>query len=274
MYRRMTAVLALLGLVLLVTPASAQFDDANRRPPRVYLGMTVDPVQDAERGGALVNEVTPDSPAAKAGLATGDVVLKAGDRDVKDPDDLIAEVARHKAGDKLRLRIRHEGQERDVSVTLGERPAGGERSGGFLGVVTRPLTLGDKSRLGVTVDQGLLVADVMPDSPAAKAGLRRDDVITAVGGKAVRDPGELRQMIQEAGAGRDITLTLLRGQEKKDVQARLEEPPVSGLTPFAPPVGRPFTSRFQDPTDKIAELERRLNDLDRRVRELEQKRKD
>jgi S1-C subfamily serine protease len=271
MYKRLSTGLALLVLVVMASPVPAQIADALRRRPRVYLGVTVDAAQD--RAGALVREVTPDSPAAKAGLKSGDIVLKAGDREVKDTDDLIHEVARHKPGDQLTFHIKREGQERDVSVTLAERPAGSERTGAFLGVVTHPLTAADKSRLNVTADQGLVVTDVMPDSPAAKAGLRRGDVITTAGGKAVTDPGELRQAIQQTGAGKDLALNVLRGQEKKEVQARLEEPPVDGITsPLLPPFGRPFTSRFGDPTDKIAELERRLSDLERRVRELEQKR--
>jgi hypothetical protein len=77
-------------------------------------------------------------------------------------------------------------------------------------------------------------------------------------------------VIHQAGPGKDIKLTVLRGQEKMDVQARLEESPVEGIT--LPPGGRPFTSRFLDPGDRIGELERRLNDLERRVRELEQRR--
>lgn len=271
MCKRFSTGLALLVLVVMASPVPAQISDALRRRPRVYLGVTVDAVQD--RAGALVREVTPDSPAAKAGLKSGDVVLKVGDRDVKDPDDLIHEVARHKPGDRLTFHVMRDGKEQDVSVTLAERPAGSERTGAFLGVVTRPLTAADKSRLNVTADQGLVVTDVMPDSPAAKAGLRRGDVITAVGGKTVADPVELRHMVQQIGAGKDITLTVLHGQDKKEVQARLEEPPVDGIaTPLLPPFGRPFTSRFGDPTDKIAELERRLSDLERRVRELEQKR--
>jgi S1-C subfamily serine protease len=273
MCRRLTTGLALLGLLMVVSPAPAQPAQAVRLQPRVYLGVTVDTAKE-EHGGAVIREVTQDSPAMKAGLKAGDVVVKVGDRDVKAPEDLISAVAQHKSGDKLNFHIKREGHDQDVSVTLAERPAGGERSGGFLGVVTHPMTPGDKSRLGVSADQGLVIAEVMPDSPATKADLRRGDVITAVGGQAVADPGELRQMVQQTGAGKDVKLSVLRGHEKKEVQARLEEPPVDGITsPLLPPFGRPFTSRFQDPAEKIAELERRLTDLERRVRELEQKRR-
>jgi serine protease Do len=277
MHRRLVTNLALLGLTLIVPPTLARLSDVGQRPPRAFLGVTVEAAREGERGGAVVREVTPDSPAAQAGLKAGDAIVKVGDKDVRDPDDLVAAVARHKPGEKLNFHVVREGQERDLSVTLGERPARGEgqsreRAGGFLGVLSRPLTPEAKERLGVAADQGAVVAEVMPGSPAAKAGLRPGDVITAVGGQPVTDPDGLRQAVQQAGAGRESAMTVLRGQEKMEVQARLEEPPVDGIAlPPLRPGGRPFTARFFD-ADKVGELERRVNELERRVQELERKR--
>jgi membrane-associated protease RseP (regulator of RpoE activity) len=145
-----------------------------------------------------------------------------------------------------------------------------EPGGAFLGVLMRPLTSEDTRRLGTSADHGVVVAGVMPDSPAAKAGLRRGDVITAVGGQPVRDPGELRHAIQQAGAGQEIALTVLRGQGKEEVKTRLEESPVEGI--FQPSPLRSLTSRFFDPGNRLDELERRVNDLEKRLRDLEQRR--
>ena len=171
----------------------------------------VEAARDADRGGATVREVTPDSPAAKAGLKPGDVVIKVGDTDVKDPEDLTAVVARHAPGEQLTFHVMREGMEQEFTVTLGQRTtarrAGGdatasEKAPGFLGVMTRPLTAGDREQLGVNADRGVVVAGVMPESPASKAGLKRGDVITAIDGKPVADPGEVRQTVHDAGPTR------------------------------------------------------------------------
>jgi S1-C subfamily serine protease len=276
MYRQVLAGLALLGLGLVASSPLAQSPAATKRQPRAFLGVAVEPARDGGHPGVVVRDVTPDSPAAKAELKSGDVIVKVGDRDVKDPDDLIAAVAQHKPGDKLTFHVMRQGQASDVPVTLGERPAARagdedqarERTGSFLGVLTRPLTPADKERHGLTAEQGAVVIEVLPGSPAEHAGLRRGDVITAANGKPVSDPVELRRTIERVGPGKDLALSLVRGQEKKEVRARLEESPVDGI---AAPLGRAVTSRFLD-TGKVSELERRVTELERRVRELEQKR--
>jgi S1-C subfamily serine protease len=280
MYGRLVTGLALLGLALCASSALADQPGATGQRPRAFLGIALDMAREGERAGAAVREVTPDSPAAKAGLQPGDLIVKVGERDVKDPEDLMTEVVRHKPGEALKFHVVRAGQERDVTVTLGERPAraAGEapaRGSGFLGVLMRPLTPEAKLRLGVPVDVGVVVAEVMADGPAARAGLRRGDVITSAGGKAVTNPDELRQEIQQVGPGKEIPLTLLRGQQRLEIRARLDEMPVEGITlpgvrPGGP-LGGPFTSRYLD-ADKVGELERRVAELERRVRELEQKR--
>lgn len=76
----------------------------------------------APQGGAEIASVTPDSPAAKADLRPGDVVVKVESREVADWDSMRAEVARRKAGQKVTLTIRREGAEQPVEVTLGKAP--------------------------------------------------------------------------------------------------------------------------------------------------------
>jgi S1-C subfamily serine protease len=88
MSRRLVTGLALLGLALTAPPALGQPPDAPQRRPRAFLGVTVEAAREGPSGGAVVRAVTPDSPAAQAGLKAGDVLVRVGDRAVKDPDDL------------------------------------------------------------------------------------------------------------------------------------------------------------------------------------------
>lgn len=105
---------------------------------RAWLGVSV---QDVSAGlaealglekaqGALVNEVVADGPAAKAGVAAGDVVTAVGERAVKSADELVEAVAGHKAGDAVELKVVRKGQEQTLKVELAAPPrprAGGRR---------------------------------------------------------------------------------------------------------------------------------------------------
>jgi serine protease Do len=254
-------VVVCLGAALLVT---GQPPAPSSRP---YLGIFAEPAPaGAAHVGVFAREVTSGSPADKAGLKVGDEITKVGERDVKDFDDLVNTLAKHKPGDKVTFHVLRDGKDQDLTVTLGERqPPRPERPlrirpTAFLGVATMPLTAAERSRLGVKADRGAVVMEVVPNTPAAQAGLQRDDVITAVNDKPVNDPQGLRAAVSEVGAGKDINLTVLRGGETKHIKARLEESPADAFVPPALDDGNP-----------LRRMERRLERLEKRVQELENK---
>ena len=77
---------------------------------------------DAEGGGAQIEEVRPDSPAAKAKLRVGDVILKVGSRSVDDTQGLFRQVKRYRPGQTVTLRIRRGDEELDVKIKLAKKP--------------------------------------------------------------------------------------------------------------------------------------------------------
>jgi S1-C subfamily serine protease len=250
------------------------------RPPRASLGIMVEAIPPgATTSGIVVREVPPDSPAAKAGVKAGDVIVKVGDKSINDFDALANTLAQHKPGDKLSLTVKRDGQDKTLNVTLGERqarppvgPGGGRRRAtAFLGVQTQPLTPDLKNRLGVTADQGVLVTEVVPDTPAAKAGLKQEDVIITFNGKAIANPEQLREAVQQAGAGKKATIGVVRGKEKKDLTAQLEEAP--GDVSFELPRGNfpPVPEGFFGERQKVEQLERQVQQLEKRIKDLEQK---
>jgi len=270
------AVIAALAVLALGLTAQAQ-PGAPAQPPRGYLGVLLTPAPD----GVVVQEVTPDSPAAKSGLKTGDRVIKLGSEDVRDVEKFLQAVGAKKPGDKLALGVMRDGKEQKLSVTLGEWPArtarasptpGGGRHPGFLGVQMQEMTPEMKDRLKVEADAGVVVTEVVPDSPAAKAGLKRDDVITAVNSQAVKSPMDLHNAIQTAGPGKDVTLQVAHGKEKRSLKATLGEGapgffPMPGDNRLPPmDVGPMF-----DQSHRIRDLERRIDDLESRLRKLEKK---
>jgi S1-C subfamily serine protease len=277
-------VLALLVLLTADLSSRAQ-SDSETATRRGYLGILVGP--GAEGGeGLFVREVTPDSPAARAGLKTGDRVVKLGDEEIRDVEKFLRTLAAKKPGDRVTLGVLRDGKEQQLTVTLGDRPAReapareapilpelpGLRRPAFLGVQTEDLTAERKERLKVKVDAGVVITDVVPNSPAAQAGLKRDDVITAVNDRAVKASEDLREAVQQAGAGKEVTLQVVRGEEKLSVKARLR----GGRFGFFPtPGGEPLPGMdiesMIDPARRIRELERRIDELEKRVRELEKK---
>src|SRR5262249_18568492 len=152
-----------------------------------YLGVIVGPAEEGGNG-ILVLDVTPDSPAAQSGLKKGDKIVKLDDKEVPNVEQFLRAVAGKKPGDKINLGILRDGKEQNLGVTLGERPAPeaptfpgmpGSRRPAFLGVQTQPLTPEIKRRLNIEAEAGVVVTEVVPRSPAAQTGLKRDDVITA-----------------------------------------------------------------------------------------------
>lgn len=149
----------------------------------------------------------------------------------------------------------------------------------YLGVYTVPiedLSTRAKKRLNLTEEEGVIVLEVMPDSPAEEAGLKHGDVITHVNGKAIEDEDELRVDLKKVGAGHDVKLSICREGKKKEMTAKLQAPPEEEMNSnvFAP------LDRQEDLTDpfsansglaervwrlerKIAQLEKRLNGRDK-----------
>jgi S1-C subfamily serine protease len=265
-----TAALALTGRAT-AQPAAAQ--PAGSGP---YLGVMVGPDGDK----ALIRDVAPGSPAEKAGVKAGDRVAKVGKQEVKNVDDFLKAVAAHKPGDKVSLTVDRDGKEQTLTATLGDRPAATAGPGSsvpgaapgvaFLGVQLMPLTPELKNQL--KVDAGAVVTDVVPGSAAEKAGLKRDDVVTKAGDHAVRSPDDLREAIQQTGAGHDLALAVTRGDKKMTVTAR----PQAGSVGYFPAPGiEQFPSveggSMLDQGRRIRELERRVAELEKRVHELDHK---
>jgi serine protease Do len=146
--------------------------------------------------GALVDEAQPGSPAAAAGLRPGDVVTAVDGKPVASARDLARIVGGLAPGSDATLAVRRDGRDETVRVAVAElreaRPAAAaaaEKGRHGIGVALQPLT---------PEARGALVAAVEPGSPAAEAGLRPGDVITAIGTHAVSDPAQAVAAIQEA----------------------------------------------------------------------------
>ncbi len=101
---------------------------------------------------------------------------------------------------------------------------------GWLGVIIQDLTPSLAKELGIKVKEGVLVTEVIPNSPAAKAGLKEKDVILSVNGKPVKTASELRSQVLLLRPGSKVELEILRGEEKKKVTVIIETPKEGYIT--------------------------------------------
>jgi serine protease Do len=170
--------------------------------------------------GAVVVDVVEDSPAAKGGLQVGDVITRFNDREVDSSRALSRGVASATPNTGAKVTVWRDGRSRDLTVELGEAaneavasagPGGGSQGQASLGLSLRPLTDADRGTLGLASDvNGVVVASVVPRSPAAEKGIRPGDVITRVNQKPVNSVGDAVAALNAAREGKQTALLLVR----------------------------------------------------------------
>ncbi len=154
--------------------------------------------------GALVSSVQKDSPAAKAGVQPGDVILKFNGRDIKRSGELPPLVASLTPGSTASMEVWRDGKARQIETKIAKLDDGktvvaqnddGQSTQGKLGVAVRPLTADEKK--AVDVPNGVVIENV--GGPAAKAGLQPGDVIISVNSTPVTSVDQLREIINKSG---------------------------------------------------------------------------
>lgn len=200
-----------------------------------YLGVEIQPVTPDvasaigldHPGGALVSQVNEGSPAAKAGVETGDVITSFAGQDVKDPKDLSRAVADVAPGARETLDIWRKGKAMDISVDVGlngddvKTASVTDGSGApsteqgsrvpAIGLGLMDITPDVRQELNLAANQhGALVASVNPDKPASASGIQPGDIIVAVNQAPVKTARQVTQAIAQAGkSGRKSVLLLV-----------------------------------------------------------------
>jgi serine protease Do len=155
--------------------------------------------------GAIVDEPQAGSPAAKAGIMAGDVISSVNGKEMKDSRELARTISAMAPGSEVKLGLMRKGEDKTVSLRLGELPgerqasAGTEQNGSGSGSSTPRLglTLAPASDVAGAGSEGVAVTAVDPGGPAAEHGVATGDVILDVGGKTVSKPGDVRQALAD-----------------------------------------------------------------------------
>lgn len=155
--------------------------------------------------GALINDVDPEGPAAKAGLNAGDLIIKFNNTDVHTSSDLPYLVGRTAPKSKVPVVIMRKGKQQNINVTVGILPVSPNE------VASRPASAPEKSSadiLGLVVshleqtqrggaEAGVVVNEVQPGSPAAEAGLQPGDIITQLAFVDIKSTGDYTRVVKD-----------------------------------------------------------------------------
>jgi serine protease Do len=174
---------------------------------RGWLGVQIQPVTEdiaeslglAAAKGAIVSNVTEDSPALAAGIQQGDTILKVDGKEIADSRDLSRKVADLKPGQSVPLTVVRDGKTTEIEVKIGTMPDEPKMAAaGSDGKKEEGLSLSDFG-LKVAPAQdgaGVAVTEVEPGSPAAERGLKAGDVILEVAGAEVHQPSDVRDALK------------------------------------------------------------------------------
>jgi serine protease Do len=180
--------------------------------------------------GALVAEPQNDGPAVKAGIQASDVITAVNGNPVKDARDLARQIGAMAPGATARLTVLQKGEEKTISVTLGELPAQREaraipdsREPSGQGVPRLGLTLAPASEVAGSGSEGVVVTGVDPDGLAAEQGLKAGDVILEAAGRKVASAADLRTVIGDAqkDGKRSVLMRVKSGEGTKYLALRL-----------------------------------------------------
>ncbi len=214
-------------------------EERNNRP---YLG--IETCQSAGRStmirprvdvaGAYITEVVADSPAAEAGLQAGDIIISIDGEKISPETGLADLIAQYEPGNSITLEVTRPGEEpREVSVTLGKHPDDAQKV--YLGITYRSIPDFGFDQEGILpfnlpefdedqdipfqlphfdlpegIQSGVIIGEVVTDSPAEKSNLQAGDIITAIDGETLELPSALVNAIADRKPGDEVSLTVIK----------------------------------------------------------------
>lgn len=214
---------------------------------RAMLGVTTQKVTE----GAEVQSITPESAAEKAGLKENDIITKVDDKKIESPDDLSEAIKSHKPGDKVTITYLREGKDKKVTVELTKWKGAKNWSMGdnfkidlgdmdFESIMPKIKEIpipkapfgqnwtwtGGGPKLGLSVQdsddgKGVKVIEVDDESNAEKAGIKNNDIITEVDGKAINNADDMVRVVKESKDKVSVMIKLKRDGKTQNVEVKM-----------------------------------------------------
>jgi serine protease Do len=179
--------------------------------------------------GVTIADVTPNGPAEKAGLKTGDTIISVNGHTVKNGDELVADISALKPGTMAKIGYVRNGKESNAEVTIADRAklfaarlSGNEENGeegqpqeSKFGITVRGITQDMAQRFNFPNTKGVMVQDVKPDGFGETAGLSRGDVILEINKQPVNSDADFRRIETQTKSGQDVVF-LVRPRGSRD----------------------------------------------------------
>ncbi len=201
------------------------------RVVRGLLGVSVLPIDEGvqtqlklkDRKGALVNQVTPDSPAEKVGFKPYDVIVSLDGTPIADGNDLRFKVADLKPGTVVKIQLIRDGKEMTLTPKIAELEPSEEKAAApvsdkNVGLKLRALTPELARRFGTRITEGLLITEVDDLSEAARKGLQPGMVIVEVNRRKVADVREFDDILRKTPSGQNVLLMVRYDQDGQTSQ--------------------------------------------------------
>ncbi|HEY1019733.1 MAG TPA: PDZ domain-containing protein [Sediminibacterium sp.] len=204
---------------------------------RAFLGV----VTEKNEKGAKITSVEKESAAEKTGLTKDDIITQIGDTKIENSEDLYDAVGQYKPGDKITINYLRDGKPATATATLGKSKSAElrfnlDRNNNFnFEMPDMPRIDGRnfnfnfsdnrKPRLGIGIQdlaegKGVKILDVEEDTPAAKAGLQKDDVIIDINGSAVNSVDELKGKVKDLKEGDSVKLSYQRAGKTQTAEIK------------------------------------------------------
>ncbi|HEV8283533.1 MAG TPA: PDZ domain-containing protein [Chitinophagaceae bacterium] len=207
---------------------------------RAMLGVVTDKVEQ----GAKITDITEESGAAKAGLKEDDIITKVDETKIEDPDDLTKAIRSRKPGDKVSITYLRDKKEQKATAELSKWKGAGFNAMNMkmpnmnFDVMPKALPktrvtpgqyygfLDNRPRLGLSVQdtddgKGVKVIDVDDEGNALKAGVKKDDVITAINDKEVNNADEVAKIVRENKEKGSIMLKIKRDGKTQNIEVKM-----------------------------------------------------
>jgi serine protease Do len=255
-----------------------------------YLGVYLEDLTEQQKrelnieNGVLINMVIAGSPADLNGLLPNDIITRINDMPITMQDQVRTIIRYAKPGDKLMVYILSQENQKEIEITLGDLKNADTSRIRFLDTKTKHIgvkfqTLSDQLKEYFQTKNGILIAEVFPDSPAEQAGLQAGDIIVRVDEKPVDNVGDIKDIIKYKKTGEYILVDFLRHNDNLQTKVAIIEADeffsldmnneiiVLGRNEFdINEINRWFESVFSDSTRK--ELEKRIEVLQREINQI------
>jgi S1-C subfamily serine protease len=189
---------------------------------RGWLGVSIQPVTDeiaksfglSSAHGALLSDIMAGSPAEKAGLKQGDIIIRFAGKEIRDARQLQLVVADSPVGQKVEMEIFRDGRAQKLSVTLGNsdsasalKPRSAEPQTGWFGLTVEELP----ANMRMSGVSGVIITAVDPEGVGAESGIQRGDIIISVNQKKVAGLADYARAMKEAEQKGSVALLVKRG---------------------------------------------------------------